>query len=121
MFSDVGAKVKGVAIVTMALGVIGSVISGIGMMRNSFFLAVILIAVGILVSWLGSLLVFAFGELVENSAIIASNISSLTYMQEKQSKPKSTTAAKPAGQDYQAMPAWKRVELEKQQKSADSE
>lgn len=74
MFNNAGGKLQNLAIITMGIGVMGSVIGGIVVWYNSWdlgFLYFLLIAgVGSLSSYISSLFIYAFGELVENVASI---------------------------------------------------
>ena len=74
MFDNIGGKIKTLASVIAWLGIIVSVIIGIMLMSTAeeFIIAGLIIAiVGSISSWIGSFLLYGFGELVENSAIIA--------------------------------------------------
>ena len=74
---NVGQKIKGVASATCFLGVLVSILGGgaISVEVNSI-VGLITIVVGVVLSWAGSLMVYGFGELVENSKIIADGFSS---------------------------------------------
>lgn len=74
MFENVGAKLKAYAKVICWIGIILSVISGIVLMADGYngsgvFPGLLIIIVGSLASWIGSLGIYGFGELVENSDI----------------------------------------------------
>ena len=78
MFNNVGKKIKGVASFFAWCGIIVSVIIGILMIRGSeskhtIILGVVVLAVGSIVSWLSSLLLYGFGELVDSAAKLAKN------------------------------------------------
>ncbi len=81
MFNNINGKVKGLAKVICILGIIVSVISGIAIMAGggsissyygsssggAFFLSGLLVMVlGSVCSWAGSLALYAFGEMGEN-------------------------------------------------------
>ena len=84
MFNNIGGKIKGLA---TAMTIIGFVIFGIiGLMFILGSLAygdeaafvgmiggVLTIVIGCFISWIGSFLMYGFGELIENSEIIAIN------------------------------------------------
>lgn len=86
MFNDVGGSLKGIATIVCWLGIICSCIAGImGIMsgveiKNNYYSdgpgtilivgGMAIIIVGSFLSWVGSLAVYGFGELVENSSII---------------------------------------------------
>lgn len=73
-FDNAGRKLQYLAIITMGVGILGSLVSGIVVWYNSWelgFLYFLLIAgVGSLSSYISSLFIYAFGELVENVASI---------------------------------------------------
>ena len=72
MFTNIGGKIKTTAAVCCWIVIIASVISGIAMMFNDVPGAGLLtIIVGPLVGWLSSFMLYGFGELVENSCIMA--------------------------------------------------
>ena len=77
MFDNIGGKIKTLASVITWLGIVGSVIIGIILMATAeelIFAGIIIAIVGSISSWIGSFLLYGFGELVENSAIIAQKI-----------------------------------------------
>lgn len=79
MFDNVGGKIKGVAAIVTWLGIISSVIlffvillpaieaEKAGMIALSF----IILVIGCLISWLSSIVFYGFGQIIENSDIIA--------------------------------------------------
>jgi len=74
MFDNVGGKIKIAAKVVAWIGIIFCVIYGFVLLVSveGMALAGLLVMIlGSLGSWLSSLLVYGFGELIENSAIIA--------------------------------------------------
>ena len=73
MFNDIGGKIKVFAKVVCWLGIIGSCIVGIVAMEYSFLAGLLYAVVGSLCSWISSFFAYGFGELIENSAEIASN------------------------------------------------
>lgn len=77
MFNNVGRKLKDIASVITYIGIALSVILGILMIKSiGFLLALLIIAVGSFISWISSIGIYAFGELVDNSTIIASHYKS---------------------------------------------
>ena len=81
MFKNIGGKIKGLAAFFAWVGIIGSILGGIGLMiaigDEIAIIAGIGIAVaGSLVSWIGSFLLYGFGQLIYNSDIIAKNTQS---------------------------------------------
>ena len=71
MFDNVGGKLKIVAKVCCWAGIALAVICGVayGIVSKSFLLAVLTAVGGAIVFWVGSLEIYALGELVENSDI----------------------------------------------------
>lgn len=67
MFANIGGKIKTFASVCTWMGIIGSVLAGLGIMDNSVLLGVLAIALGSFVSWVGSFMVYGFGQLIENT------------------------------------------------------
>ena len=80
MFSNIGGKIKGLATAISVIGIGVSVICGIimiiaggatgdtGAMIGMGFAILI---VGSLLSWVGSFFAYGFGELIENTTVIA--------------------------------------------------
>lgn len=71
MFNNIGGKIKTLAKVICWIGIIGSIIGGIGCIAadEDMILYGLLIAVGgSLFSWIGSFFTYGFGELIENSS-----------------------------------------------------
>lgn len=75
MFENVGSKIKGLASFFCWGGIIASVVGGIwtiALLDEDFILlGLLIIALGSLLSWVSSFVLYGFGELVSNSAIIA--------------------------------------------------
>ena len=75
MFDNIGKKIKILAYVLTWVGIIASVITGIAMM-NSFdstvrTIGLIVLIVGSVLSWASSFIIYGFGQLIENTDIIA--------------------------------------------------
>lgn len=87
MFNNVGSKIKTLAKVFTWIGIISSCLGGLGIIIMSLlninymggaaalgiFLGLIIAAFGWLLSWLCNLKLYGFGQIVENSDIIARN------------------------------------------------
>lgn len=87
MFNNVGSKIKTLAKVCTWIGIIFSCLYGLVLIIMSLaninymggaavlgiFLGLIIAALGWLISWLSNLKLYGFGQLVENSDIIARN------------------------------------------------
>ena len=77
MFDNIGEKIKTLAKVVCWVGIIASVVMGFIAIASSNdetvgFLSLVLIAgLGSLGSWVGSFVLYGFGELVSNSANVA--------------------------------------------------
>ena len=78
MFDNIGGKIKGVARVFCWIGIIASLLIGLIMMVTGFntprgdmmvVIGLAVMIVGSLLSWVGSLVTYGFGELVQNSCI----------------------------------------------------
>lgn len=77
MFRNIGDKIKIVAEVSCWLGIVGSVLYGIiiaGRIEDSILLSlligVLIMGLGSLLSWIGSFVLYGFGQLIENSDIL---------------------------------------------------
>ncbi len=75
MFSNIGNKIKTLASAVAYIGIVASVITGIAVFTWSPLVGLIIIVAGSFLSWISSFFFYGFGELVENSAIIAGKIS----------------------------------------------
>ena len=74
MFDNVGSKIKALASFFCWGGIIASIIGGIiliGLDEDLIFAGIAVIVIGSLLSWISSFVLYGFGELVANSAIIA--------------------------------------------------
>ena len=84
MFNNIGGKIKGLAKFICWVGIIASIIFGIIIIASAtksfggyrytdtrtIILGVITIVAGSIISWIGSFVLYGFGELVENSSTI---------------------------------------------------
>ena len=76
MFSNIGGKIKKLAIILCVLGMIGSVVYGIICFTNSNkyqdlkLVGILILVGGCLVSWIISFFVYGYGELIERAASI---------------------------------------------------
>lgn len=75
MFENIGGKIKMLAKILTALGCFASLVIGLAMGaktgENGALLFLFIILIGCLVSWLSSFILYGFGQLVENSDILA--------------------------------------------------
>lgn len=80
MFKNIGGKIKDLAKVICFVGIAISVVAGIVMIGFGSFsyngdtmigMGLAVMIVGSLVSWIGSFFAYGFGELIENTTVIA--------------------------------------------------
>lgn len=65
MFENIGGKIKKLAIVITIIGIIISFIIGMRLTNEIGFGGVIVVLGGILLSWIGSFLLYGFGEIID--------------------------------------------------------
>ncbi len=69
MFNNIGQKIKGLALASSILGIIASILVGIGLSASvNPFLGLILAILGSFICWISSFVLYGFGELVDNSS-----------------------------------------------------
>ena len=78
MFNNIGGKIKALAKIICWIGIICCIILAIlyaYQARNTYgyIVAAVIAIFGSLASWIGSFLLYGFGELVDNSAKIEAN------------------------------------------------
>lgn len=76
MYNNIGGKIKGLAITFAIIEAVLSFIGGfVAMVIDEELVAVgfVVIVVGFLTAWISSWLLYGFGEIVENTGIIARN------------------------------------------------
>ena len=77
MFDNIGDKLKSVAILECVLGILASLIGGIAMMvGGAVLIGILTIVLGALLSWLSSLGLYGFGQLIENSDTLVAMLGS---------------------------------------------
>lgn len=69
MFDNIGGKIKATAKVFCWIAIIASLIGGICMLFINAVAGLVFIVMGPLSAWIGSFVIYGFGELVENSCI----------------------------------------------------
>lgn len=85
MYKNIGKKIKILATISFVLNSIGFIIGGIVFMTDvhgtalASITGIAIILFGPIVAWIGSWLVYGFGELIDKTAEIARNTSSGTY------------------------------------------
>lgn len=73
MFDQIGEKIKTLAVVITILGIIVSCVAGIALcIRGAVFIGILIVVIGSLTSWLGSFLLYGFGQLISNTDILVS-------------------------------------------------
>lgn len=76
MFDNIGRKIKTLAQVICVLGIIVSVIGGIILWITGgglgFVISLVAIPISAVISWVGSLGLYGFGQLIENTDILVS-------------------------------------------------
>ena len=71
MFSNIGGKIKKLAVVLCILGMVASVVCAVfcfvnsGRRQDLTLTGVLILVAGCLASWIGSFFVYGFGELIE--------------------------------------------------------
>ena len=74
MFDNAGQKIKAAAEAFCWIGIILSIILGLMSVNKNVIVGFIIIIIGVLSSWVGSFLLYGFGELVDNSTKIVKNM-----------------------------------------------
>ena len=82
MFQNIGKIIKGIAIALLIIGTIGSLILGFSLVNEGinipvdrpFWLGPLIATIGILTSFLISVFIYGFGQLIENSDIIVNTL-----------------------------------------------
>ena len=79
MYTKVGTKLQALAIISMCVGVLASLGIGGSFLQNNdtILLGIIVIVAGIIFSWIASLGIYGFGQLIENSDAIVENTNNI--------------------------------------------
>lgn len=78
MFNNIERKIKGLAFFYTIVGIIGSIIGAIFYWVNSdISTGFLILFFGILASWIGSFMLYGFGELISKTTKIEENIKKL--------------------------------------------
>lgn len=83
MFDNISDKMKSAATALAILGIIGSIIVGIVMIAESPLVGWLVIIVGSLSSWVSSFTLYGFGQLIENTDAICSEMKIIRYITSK--------------------------------------
>ena len=73
MYDHIGGKIKILAKVTFAIVAIASIVGGFALLDGSDGLSMILVICGPLISWISSLLLYGFGEIIDKLCDIEHN------------------------------------------------
>lgn len=91
MFQNPGHKIQGVAMALFVLEVLASISTGLLIVANNShdaIWALLIIIIGITISWIFSLLLYGFGELIIRNAQTARNTALLArHFNEKRQQP----------------------------------
>ena len=77
MYEKIGSKIKILAKVMFFIGSFGSIMAGVAFMidKNEFnFIGIIILVAGIILSLVTTWLLYGFGELIEKTSFIATNV-----------------------------------------------
>lgn len=86
MFTNIGAKIKGLAKVGCWVGIVGCIFAGVVLLftEEEFIPIALGVAVGGgLASWIGSWFLYGFGQLIENSDVIAAHYQKINTSEEQ--------------------------------------
>ena len=67
MFKNVGEDIRGMGVLLFWLGILGSVIAAFALWGQTGILGLVVLVVGCFGSWVTSSIIYAFGEITENS------------------------------------------------------
>lgn len=70
MFDNIGQKIKSVAVTVLCVGIIASFIVGLITLFSGedwAFYGIFIIVIGVILSWVCSLMTYGYGQLIENS------------------------------------------------------
>lgn len=67
MFDNIGGKIKALAMGITILGITASVIWGLTILLEGDFVGLVIMLGGSLAAWIGSFLIYGFGELIDNT------------------------------------------------------
>lgn len=99
MFSNIGGKIKGLAVIVCALGMLASVISAIVIWASgssdSGLTGFAILMGGCLFSWVGSFFTYGFGELIERTARVNDQLDDVLKAVSAKTEKKPESAANP--------------------------
>lgn len=115
MFTNLGDKIMILAIVCTLLLILAAVITGTVIIFTDFIFGLIVIAVGVFSAWLFWLFVYGYGHLIDSVDSLSLEIKDIRLNVKKLgdgAASQTVKSVKMAGAEK--LPAWKRVEMEKQ-------
>lgn len=77
MFNEIGKKIKGVANVVCWIQIIVAIIGGIALMtidENLILVGFLVMGIGCLIAWLGTIVLYGFGELIDKVSNIENTL-----------------------------------------------
>lgn len=93
MFNYIKERIKQAAEILLIIGIITSFIIGIYIISQELFIVgFVTIIVGIVLSWITSLVLYGFGELIQNSDIIAKRLCEHDESQEEHKNSSTSTS-----------------------------
>ncbi len=95
MFDDIGDKLKSLAVLLLLLSIAAALILFFMMMQESLFMGIVCMVAAAGGGLVSAMLIYGFGELVENSAIIKDK---LTAMEKRQNPEASAESSAPSRQ-----------------------
>ncbi len=101
MFENIGEKIKIVATIATVIGIIFSIISGLALIiEEEIFPGLATMIVGSLVAWIGSFILYGFGEIIEQLTEANANSKKLYALLQNQTNTitKISTTEKPASE-----------------------
>ena len=89
MFTNIGSKIKGLAIALTVLGIISSIVYGVSVISSASELygaaktggiigGLLIVVLGSVLSWIGSLALYGFGQLVDSAQNIEKKLTGTT-------------------------------------------
>lgn len=64
MFNNIGGKIKALAAVITWIGIIASFIAGFAVFKDNVLLAILIIIIGSVISWVSAFVLYGFGHLI---------------------------------------------------------
>ncbi len=86
MYDKIGSKIKGLAKVIFIVEAIVTVITGIALISSDVDIGILVIALGPIIAWVSSWLLYGFGELIDKACDIEHNTRSGEGKSEAQAK-----------------------------------